>query len=221
MARLCCDSSCPYPGRSAYPAKIHIISHSLGCRLVGAVLATISTEQSPGMDPVFDQVVLAAADIDADAFRTVLAPFIQRIAKRLTVYVSAYDKALGISAQIHGQRRRLGNTRFNVDGIDLIDVSCVDGKPRLFSTSHSYYSDNTEVIRDIRAVLRGTRPNDRNLDAETLAGEGHPIWKIVRPNPEPAPQNSMPRPKTNLVVKADVKGLTPHAAAPLSITERN
>src|SRR5439155_689832 len=50
---------------------------------------------------LFNQVILAAPDIDADDFRNNIAPAMQRTAQRLILYASSHDEALFASQFVH------------------------------------------------------------------------------------------------------------------------
>ena len=60
--------------------SINLIAHSMGNRALAAALREIELELR-GESRLFNQVVLAAPDIDADEFRTNIAPAMQRTAK--------------------------------------------------------------------------------------------------------------------------------------------
>jgi len=75
----------------------------------------------------FHQVVFAAADVDADDFRTQYAPAIAKLSQRITLYVSSADRALLASQKLR-QYPRAGEAGPNLlvmDGVDTIDVSPV------------------------------------------------------------------------------------------------
>ena len=77
-------------------------------------------EAKPGR--VIGQVVLAAADIDADYFMQALAPPLTAGAERITVYVAADDKALAVAGQLHNGTR-IGATVVEIPGVDTVEVS--------------------------------------------------------------------------------------------------
>src|SRR6185436_12211817 len=59
--------------------KIHVLAHSMGSAILAAALAHID---SPAGQVRFNNVVLAAPDIDADVFLHQIAPRLKSIAKR-------------------------------------------------------------------------------------------------------------------------------------------
>ena len=79
--------------KESHAQSIHLIAHSMGTRALAAALREIELEMHD-QARLFNQVILAAPDIDADEFRTNIAPAMQRTAQRLTLYASARDDAL-------------------------------------------------------------------------------------------------------------------------------
>jgi esterase/lipase superfamily enzyme len=122
---------------------------------------------------VFNQVVLAAPDIDADDFRDNIAPAIQRTAKQVTLYASANDIALSASRLLH-RNARAGDTSRGlviVPGMVTIDVSNIDGGP----WGHSYYGASDPVLRDLHLLLTSLPPERRTwLNMKDF--EGQPYW---------------------------------------------
>ncbi|WP_461622101.1 alpha/beta hydrolase, partial [Bradyrhizobium sp. 23AC] len=52
----------------------------------------------------FDQIILAAADVDADRFRQLYKAY-SRVSRRTTLYVSSRDRAVEASHWLHGYHR--------------------------------------------------------------------------------------------------------------------
>ena len=77
-------------------------------------------EAKPGRG--IGQVILAAADIDADYFTHTLAPQLTAGTERITVYVAPDDKALAMAEQIH-YGTRIGATVVEIPGVDTVEVS--------------------------------------------------------------------------------------------------
>jgi len=132
---------------------IHLLAHSMGNRPLTEALGYIRVASGQGTAVAFNEVILAAPDIDADVFTTRLAPAILPAADRITLYASSKDAALKFSKTINGNPRA-GDTGDNIvlfDGIDTIDVSLVDTS----FVGHSYYSDNKSVLSDIFNLIKG------------------------------------------------------------------
>src|SRR6185295_495608 len=107
-----------------------------GNRALGAALREIDLELHE-RGRLFNQIVLAAPDIDADDFRNNIAPAMQRTAQRLTLYASAHDEALLASRFLHHGARAgdAGDSLIVLNGIDTIDVTAIDRS----LWGHSYY----------------------------------------------------------------------------------
>src|SRR5207237_188890 len=80
--------------------SINLVAHSMGNRALAVALREIDLEMHD-QARLFNQVVLAAPDIDADEFRSTIVPAMQRTAKRLTLYASSRDDALLASQLVH------------------------------------------------------------------------------------------------------------------------
>jgi len=133
---------------------LYVVGHSMGCRVLGLAMQWM---RSQGHDKPFDVIVLAAPDIDAEAFRSVIAPEMRKRTARPTLYVSRNDSALKASHGFHGYRRAgdAAPAPIVVEGIDTIDVSrvCAD---------HSYIGTNFRVMSDLGLLIeRLTRATDR------------------------------------------------------------
>jgi len=136
---------------------VHVIAHSMGNRALTAALESLASEL-PDEHPMFREVLLTAPDIDADVFRSQIAPAIVKTAQRVTLYASSNDEALAMSKRVHGYPRagESGPGLVVVPGIDTIDVSSVDTS----LIGHSYYGSNDTVIADMIGLLRDASPPD-------------------------------------------------------------
>jgi esterase/lipase superfamily enzyme len=65
----------------------------VGCRFAGG---RPNDHARPGAHGSFDQIILAAADVDADTFRNLCAAY-ARVSRRTTLYVSSRDLAVEAS----------------------------------------------------------------------------------------------------------------------------
>jgi len=139
--------------------SINLIAHSMGNRGLAAALREIDLEMR-GESRLFNQVILAAPDIDADEFRMHIAPAMQRTAQRLTLYASSHDEALMASQFVHRGPRAgdAGDGLIVVQGIDTIDVTAIDSS----LWGHSYYGSSNPVLNDLRTLLsKAIPPGDR------------------------------------------------------------
>jgi esterase/lipase superfamily enzyme len=159
---------------------IHLIAHSMGNRALAAALRALATD--PDYNPApFQQVVLAAPDIDAETFKREIAPAIRKIAGRVTLYASSRDEALAVSKQIHGYPRagESGDKLVVLPGIDTIDVSTVDTS----FIGHSYYGNNRSLLADLFALLNKSLPPVQRDQLQLAQRDELPYW-VFQPNLE-------------------------------------
>jgi len=134
---------------------VYLIAHSMGNRALARALHSIATEQRTSPLPRFQQIVLAAPDIDLGVF-TQLAEAMKKASNHITLYFSSADKALDLSKWIHIYPR--AGTFAIIPGVDTIDVSALDTG----FLSHSYFGENKSVISDIFRIMKfGKPPNER------------------------------------------------------------
>jgi len=138
---------------------LYVVAHSMGCRVLGLALQWMRAE---GHDRPLDVIVLAAPDIDEEAFRTVIAPDLRKRTQRPTLYVSRNDSALKASYGFHGYRRAgdAGPAPIVIEGIDTIDVSRI-------SADHSYIGSNYRVMSDLEQLLEHLNPATKRLGPES------------------------------------------------------
>ncbi|MEM8600777.1 MAG: alpha/beta hydrolase [Bacteroidota bacterium] len=149
-------------------ADVHIVAHSMGNRAVTQALREFACEFKA---PQFNQVILAAPDVDAEVFRRDIAPAITGAAQQITLYASADDTALRVSQALHGAPRA-GNSLVTAPGVTTIDASGLD--PSLLG--HSYYADLKQLIDDIGALVKqGLAPA-----ARALFQKGDSVWELTK-----------------------------------------
>ena len=163
--------------------RLHVIAHSMGNELLVPALAAL--REDPRLPrPLFDELILAAPDIDAAVFRDDICEKLDRAAERTTVYAADHDAALIASAAIN-RTLRLGMTR----GIFACDKDCefldlVDASPvrfRFFELGHSDYGG--PLLEDVRAVLAGVPCGERSLEKYGRVPRG---WTVVEAAATPA-----------------------------------
>lgn len=135
--------------------SINLIAHSMGNVGLTQAIAKMGVDR-----PIFNQVVLAAPDIDAQVFRNEIAPRITNKARRVTLYTSKNDLAL-VASRFFNASGRLGDSRqgpIAVPGIDTIDATDVDTS----LLGHSYYGSNASVLDDIASLLLGKPLSERS-----------------------------------------------------------
>ena len=168
---------------------VHLIAHSMGNRALTAALGSLASEL-PDEHPMFREVLLTAPDIDADVFRTQIAPAIVKTARRVTLYASSNDEALAMSKRVHGSPRAgdSGSGLVIVPDIDTIDVSTVDTS----LIGHSYYGSNDSVIADMIDLLRDASPPDRRRWLRPMRLGQMLYWVF---SPDPARVGALPPPQ--------------------------
>jgi esterase/lipase superfamily enzyme len=131
---------------------IYIVAHSMGTRVVSHALQARADKGKSSKQ--LRELLLAAPDINAELFRSVIAPKLAAMqGLRTTVYASSTDLALMASKVVHGFQR-VGETTggvFVYPGIETIDASSASSSSR--ALGHSYVVDTPSVIGDIRSVV--------------------------------------------------------------------
>ncbi len=169
--------------------SINLIAHSMGNRALGVALREIDLELR-GDSRLFNQVILAAPDIDAEDFRTNIAPAMRRTAQRLTLYASSRDDALLASQLLHRGPRAgdAGAGLVVIPGIDTIDVTAIDSSP----WGHSYYGSSDPVLTDLKALFLAATPAHDRTWLSPAELNGHTYW-IFQPARTAITPGSPPR----------------------------
>ncbi len=156
--------------------RINLIAHSMGNRALTDALELYAARRTAAgeTDPVFEQVIFAAPDVDAGLFSEMIET-IRPIARRLTLYSSDKDVALQASRQLHGQEARAGQAgdAILVDpGLDSIDMSAL-GEDMLH---HSYYASTTSALTDISWLFWRNSPPDQRCGMDEKNRPGGRTW---------------------------------------------
>lgn len=163
--------------------SVSVIAHSMGNQLVLRVLQDLMRSTPPGV--VLNQLVLAAPDVDRDAFEHV-AKAIRGIAGGITLYAAANDRALGVSRRFHGGVPRAGDVPENgpllVEGIDTIDVTAASTDS--LGLNHSGYAENNALVNDIALLIQtGERPPEKRIPIlERIKTDKGDYWRYPRAN---------------------------------------
>jgi esterase/lipase superfamily enzyme len=134
---------------------VHVLAHSMGNFLALEALANHARTS----DPVrIAELIMAAPDVDRDQFLG-FVPEVQHIAKGLTLYVSATDRALAASGSFAGGVPRAGDVPAGgpivLPGLDTIDVTSLGEE--LFGLNHTVFAAVRSLIDDIGILLREGR----------------------------------------------------------------
>lgn len=143
--------------------SVSVIAHSMGNQLLLPVLRDLRRSAPEGVR--ISQVILAAPDVDRDAFEF-LASEIQGISNGVTLLAASNDRALTASRQFWGGVPRAGDVPADgpivVPGIDTIDVTAINTD--MFSLNHSGYAEKTELLNDIQLLIQtGERPPEKRI----------------------------------------------------------
>ena len=157
--------------------QVHLIAHSMGNQVLSAALQHLATKMPTRGKPKIGQIALVAPDIDAEIFRTDIAPLIVRMGHRLTLYASNHDRALEVSKTLHNYPRA-GDLRDGVTivrGMDTIDASAVDTS----FVGHSYFAENRSVVADLFALLRKDLDPSERFGMRAMTSAGLRYWMFV------------------------------------------
>lgn len=160
-------------------ARLHLVAHSMGAWALRGAVQSMRTFVGDNIPPLFEEVLLFAADEDDDALsaRAKLSPLL-RGCRRATVYLNRQDLALKASDVAMGNPDRLGKAG-PAQGPDLPPkVVTVNASPAIIwdatgaaawtrdETGHQYYRNNPIVRDDIVQVLAGISDADIKGRAE-------------------------------------------------------
>jgi len=162
----------------SHATTVHLIAHSMGNRALTRALNSIAMEQRSGPLPRFQQLILAAPDVDVGTFKQ-LAEGMKRTSDHITLYASSADKALGVSKWLH-KFARVGDAGSGIvifPGIDTIDVSALDTG----FLSHSYFGDNKSVLSDICRLIKSGKPPNQRCGIVPKP-EGAPEYYVFEPS---------------------------------------
>ncbi len=158
-------------GKAPGVEKVHLIGHSRGTDVVITALRELHIAFTAAGLRTRDELrlanlMLAAPDLDAQVMsQRFTAERVNLAARRTTMYVSRYDKAIGLADWLFRSWRRIGQLRFddipeasrrtleNIPGFTIIDVTF-----RSAGHGHSYFYDDPRVASDVILLLGGDRP---------------------------------------------------------------
>lgn len=158
--------------------RVHLVAHSMGNRVMMRALDRIAAQRA-GQRPLFDEVVLAAADVGVDEFAETL-PRITPTGQRFTLYASGRDRALQISEQVN-RMRRAGDARtiMVADGLQTVDTTAASGG----LLGHDDFAGS--ALADFRAVMwLSLAPEQRCVLETEQAAQGGRYWTFGSGCPE-------------------------------------
>ena len=157
------------PRRDRCDAQVHLMAHSMGNWALRGAVQAMRTYVGYNIPPLFDEVLLMAADEDDDtlALSHKMAPLL-RGSRRVTVYYNHQDLALKASDVAMGNPDRLGRSgpKDVHQGAKVVPVNVspavewdTSGWTR-DETGHQYYRSNKAVRDDVVQVLAGKLDSD-------------------------------------------------------------
>ena len=161
---------------SSKQLTVHLIAHSMGNRVLARALERMAVAAQGINSRPLSEVAMMAPDVDAALFRQVVGK-ISASARRVTLYASTNDSALQLSMRLAGYPRA-GDAGANIvvaAGIETVDASNVP--TGVFGLGHSYYADNSTILSDLFAVVRGRPPNER-FGLQEISGQAGNYWKF-------------------------------------------
>ncbi|HYF09104.1 MAG TPA: alpha/beta hydrolase [Acetobacteraceae bacterium] len=181
--------------------RAYLTAHSLGTHLLSQILADSAARgaEPPTPDPVFDDALLFASDVDNNALDDGSAPAgsglhrLDRWAKEIHVYFSPSDAVVGLSTlgQVALPIPGRAGTALGTSGpspfltqtprgvlVEAINCGFLPAA-NVGDTQHHYWRLDPLAVKDVRAVLRQIAPSrmpwrDRNLFT--------PSWNIFPSN---------------------------------------
>lgn len=164
--------------------RVHVIAHSMGADAVSRAILAMGDRGK-----IFDQIILAAPDIDADVFRDQVQPRMQQLANRTTLYCSRNDWALHASYAFNDSARLGDSSRgiFVADGMDTVDASDIDTD----LLGHSYYGDCLKLLNDVQLVIeKNLPPPERRLTSRDMEKLKYWTFGEDKPTPKPTPPDA-------------------------------
>ena len=160
--------------------RVDVIAHSMGNLLVLDALKNSAAAADPAR---VDQLVMAAPDVDREAFEKQLLPQVERISRGRTLYVSGADKALAASKLLAiypraGDVPSPGSPVIR-EGLDTIDVTAIGDE--FLGLNHTEFASNRSVIDDLKILLETDRPASRlsQIRAYPENGRAPRYWRYV------------------------------------------
>ncbi len=156
--------------------KLHLIAHSMGNRGFLRALQRIAASAELRGKVHFNQIILAAPDVDRDLFLS-LAALYRAHADGVTLYASRRDLAVHLSAKLHDAPRAGYFVPYTVTpGVDTIAVPDFD----VDLLGHSYFAQAEALLHDIFDLLRHSEPPAKRQRIEAAKDGDAVFWRLKR-----------------------------------------
>jgi esterase/lipase superfamily enzyme len=166
--------NCKARGHNA--PKLHLIAHSMGNRGFLRALQRIAASAELRGKVHFNQIILAAPDVDRDLFLS-LAALYRAHADGVTLYASRRDLAVHLSAKLHAAPRAGYFVPYTVTpGVDTIAVPDFD----VDLLGHSYFAQAEALLHDIFDLLRHGKPPAKRQRIEAAKDGDAVFWRLKR-----------------------------------------
>lgn len=153
--------------------RIHLIAHSMGNRGLLRALQRIAGNAETLGRVRFDQIILAAPDVDQDVFQG-LARLYPECSRRTTIYASRRDLPVHLSFWLHRAPRVGYFEPYTIaPGIDTVAVPGFN----IDLLGHAYFAQAKPMLDDIAALLYSNQaPAARKLDQ--ASSENGAYWRM-------------------------------------------
>jgi esterase/lipase superfamily enzyme len=136
-------------------AKIHIIAHSMGNRVMLAALTVVKQKATKDQSRI-GHVLMAAPDVAGTSF-VANYPAVEQLADSVSLYFCGADEALN-SSQILHMDSRIGQKAIFLQQLINIDAE----RANTSILGHGYYASESLLLVDIQAALEGVVPDKRH-----------------------------------------------------------
>jgi esterase/lipase superfamily enzyme len=152
---------------------VNLIAHSMGNRALASAMKSMVLESGAASRPRFQQIVMAAPDVDAGVFASLIQTM-ESAAERITLYASSRDRALQASKKFHTYPRagEAGPGIIVLPGLDTIDASTVETD----FMEHSYFGDSRSVLFDIFELFESHLPPIDRFGLERRTNAAGSYW---------------------------------------------
>ena len=161
--------------------EVNLIAHSMGNDPLLEAINDLA-DQGALEGKTFNEVILAAPDIDRDLFFE-LADKLIEVSDNVTLYASGKDRALDASKLYAGGVPRAGDVPSSQPPVVVREIETIDAtaiNTDFFSIRHSDYVENRLLLEDIaRLVNDGIHPPDaRNATVRKIPVPGDMLYWI-------------------------------------------
>jgi esterase/lipase superfamily enzyme len=155
---------------------VNVVAHSMGNRGLLRALQRIAADAATRGKIRFNQIILAAPDVDRDLFLS-LSHLYAAHAKRATLYASDRDLAVHLSARLHDSPRASYYTPYTVTaGVDTVAVPNFN----IDLLGHSYFAQAEALLHDLYELMRQNQPPGKRQRIDPMQANGLDFWTLRR-----------------------------------------